>query len=97
MTAIDHAPGVLALAVSIGHIIHSAMPKKVTAMSVLSSAESILAVVIQAAPQVEAFAAGNPLSINIPKESITIDLTAEGIGKVSVSESGTVLTFQKSK
>jgi len=42
-----------------------------------------------------AFEAGEPVTIPVPAESYELDLTAEGVGKVKVSESGTTLTLQK--
>ncbi len=61
----------------------------------LNSVEKLIPILVQAAGQAGAYEAGKPLTITLPAETITLDLTREGLGRVSVSESGTTLVLQK--
>ena len=56
---------------------------------------SLIPLVVKALSEAAAFEAGQSVSIAIPAESATLDLTAEGLGKVSISESGTTVTIRK--
>jgi hypothetical protein len=51
--------------------------------------------ILSIAKQGAAFESGTAITIPLPAESFTVDLTAEGIGKVEVTESGTTVTIKK--
>ena len=56
---------------------------------------TILPLVGQILTQTTAFIAGQAIVINIPAETAVLDLTAQGIGKVDITESGTTLSIKK--
>jgi hypothetical protein len=42
-----------------------------------------------------AFEAGSAITIPVPAETLKVDLTAEGLGHIEVTESGTTITIKK--
>ena len=57
----------------------------------------VFTIVGQVLAQVEAWVAGQPISITVPAETLPIDLSSvPGVGKVQVIESGFSLKIQKS-
>jgi len=56
---------------------------------------NMIPILVKVLSEAAAFESGQPVTIAIPTETATLDLTAEGLGKVQVAESGTTLTLKK--
>ena len=91
----DHVVAFVALLTTFAHIVARGRAARKQTMPLLSSVEKLVPVIVSALGQGAAFEAGKPVTIAVPAESITLDLTAEGLGKVTVGESGAVLTISK--
>jgi hypothetical protein len=63
--------------------------------NILSEVLGDIPTIIGIAQQGAAFEAGQPININVPAETFTLDLSGVGIGNVKVTESGTTITIQK--
>lgn len=59
------------------------------------TALEIVPFIVKALGQAAAFEAGTAITIPVPAETLHIDLSAEGLGHVEVTESGTTITIKK--
>ncbi len=94
--ALSHnALALLALGTSIGHILSRATSAQKWTKNMGLNATTVIGYVMKGVTAAATFEAGQPVVIDIPAETTTLDLTAEGVGKVKVTESGGTVTIQK--
>jgi hypothetical protein len=61
----------------------------------MASITEFIPEIVKALGQAAAFEAGSAITIPVAPASYTLDLTAEGIGKVAITESGTTVSIKK--
>ncbi len=92
----EHVVALIALATSMAHIVFtSASNRKRYSVALSSSVEKIIPIILTAIKNGADFESGKPMTLPIPSETITLDFTAEGFGKVTITESGGTVQLQK--
>jgi hypothetical protein len=91
----EHIVAFIALFTTVAHITLRYRARKKYLVAALSSLEKFVPLIIAAMSKGAEFESGKPITLAVPADSITLDLTAEGLGKVTVGESGGMLTFTR--